>query len=291
MLKSKISIGTASFEKGYGINNSSGFSEKKISQLIKFIKKNKIYSIDTAISYKSVEKKLGKTNLVKFKLYTKIPKLPKRCKNLKNWLNKSINKSLIDLNIKSFEGIFIHNISDLLNHKYSNELYDYLINLKRKGIAKKIGVSIYDFSNFFRALKKFKFDIVQLPFNILDRRLLLNNNIKRIKEKKMEIHVRSVFLQGLLLQDYVNIPKYFKKQKKIFKIWEQWCLKNNLTKIQTCLNFVTSFRDIDKIIVGINSINDLEEISNCLVKKKIRYPNQIYSNSLTLIDPRKWRIT
>ena len=107
----------------------------------------------------------------------------------------------------------------------------------------------------------------------------------------MEIHVRSVFLQGLLLQDYVNIPKYFKKQKKIFKIWEQWCLKNNLTKIQTCLNFVTSFRDIDKIIVGINSINDLEEISNCLVKKKIRYPNQIYSNSLTLIDPRKWRIT
>ena len=291
MLKSKISIGTANFEKGYGINNSSGFSEKKILQLIKFIKKNKIYSIDTAIAYKSVEKKLGKTNLVKFKLYTKIPKLPKRCKNLKNWLNKSINKSLIDLNIKSFEGIFIHNISDLLNHKYNNELYDYLINLKRKGIAKKIGVSIYDFGNFFRVLEKFKFDIVQLPFNIFDRRLLLNNNIKRIKEKKMEIHVRSVFLQGLLLQDYVKIPKYLKKQKNIFKIWEQWCLKNNLTKIQTCLNFVTSFRDIDKIIVGINSINDLEEISNCLVKKKIRYPNQIYSNNLSLIDPRKWRIT
>ncbi len=291
MLKSKISIGTANFEKGYGINNSLGFSEKKLSELIKFVKKNKINSIDTAISYKSVEKKLGKTNIRKFKLYSKIPKLPKRCKNLKNWLNKSINKSLVDLNIRNFEGIFVHNISDLLNHKYNYELYDYLINLKRKGIAKKIGVSIYDFDNFFRVLKKFKFDIVQLPFNILDRRLLLNNNIEKIKEKRMEIHVRSIFLQGLLLQDYVKIPKYFKKQKNIFKIWEQWCSKNNLTKIQTCLNFVTSFRNIDKIIVGINSINDLKEIKNCLVKKKIRYPKKIYSNNLNLIDPRKWRIT
>ncbi len=291
MLKSKISIGTANFEKGYGISNSPGFSEKKISQLIKFIKKNKIYSIDTAISYRSVEKKLGKTNLKKLKLYTKIPKLPKECKNLEKWLNKIINKSLIDLNIKSFEGIFIHNINDLLNQKYNYELYNYLTSLKHKGIVKKIGVSIYDFGDFFRVLENFKFDIVQLPFNILDRRLLLNNNIKKIKKKKMEIHVRSVFLQGLLLQDYTDIPNYFKNQKNIFKIWEQWCLKNDLTKIQTCLNFVTSFRNIDKIIIGINSISHLEEISNCLIKKKLKYPNQIYSNNLNLIDPRKWRIT
>ena len=76
MLKGKISIGTANFEKGYGFSNSSGFSEKKISQLIKFIKKNKIYSIDTAISYRSVEKKLGKVFLVILKKILNIYCLP-----------------------------------------------------------------------------------------------------------------------------------------------------------------------------------------------------------------------
>ena len=59
--------------------------------------------------------------------------------------------------------------------------------------------------------KKFPIDVVQVPFNILDQRL--NNNLfkKIISRKKIEVHVRSIFLQGILV-DKKLIPSKNKKK-------------------------------------------------------------------------------
>ena len=155
----------------------------------------------------------------------------------------------------------------------------------------KIGVSIYSYLTLDKVLNKYKFDVVQLPFNIFDRRLLTNKYFQKIKNKEIEIHIRSIFLQGLLLRDYKKIPKYFKKWKRIFLSWEKWCEKKNISKLQSCLNFVSSYKKIDKVIIGVADEKELIQILKCIKKISKNYPKKIFLNDIKLIDPRKWKKT
>ena len=47
------------------------------------------------------------------------------------------------------------------------------------------------------------------------------------------------FFYKLLLKEYKKIPKYF-KNRKLFYEWENWCHKNNISKIQCCVNFISN---------------------------------------------------
>ena len=284
----KLSLGTANFVKAYGVKNRKGLSNVKIKKIFKILKKNKLRNIDTAFSYKGVEKKLGNQNLGSFYIYTKVPKMPKKCKNIKKWFNKIINKSLIDLNIKKFECVYLHCPEDLLK-KNGNILYKNLLNLKKKKIVKKIGISIYNYSVLNKILNKYKFDAVQISLNIFDRRLIVNRYLEKLKKKNIEIHVRSIFLQGILLTNFKKIPNYFKKWNKIFLLWEQWCKFKNISKLQCCLNFILNYKNIDKIIIGVQNQKQLIQIIKCLGQVSKKYPDKIFSNNSKLIDPRKWK--
>ena len=288
MIKEKISLGTANFSKGYGIRESKGLSSLNINKILKVLKKNNLRYIDTGISYKSVGKKLGEQNLNNFFIYSKVPKLPIKCKNIKKWLDKIIKKSLDDLKIENYEGIFFHHPEDLLK-KNGSELYEHLLDLKRKGIVKKVGISIYSYFTLEKILRKYQFDIVQIPFNIFDRRLIFDNYLNKIKKKKIEIHIRSIFLQGILLKDFTKISKYFYKWKKIFLRWENWCKLSNTSKLQSCLNFALNYKKIDRVIIGVTHEAQLIQILNCMKKISKQYPKNIFSQDSQLIDPRKWK--
>ena len=131
-------------------------------------------------------------------------------------------------------------------------------------------------------------DIIQVPFNILDRRLVTKNYLNKIKRKKIQIHVRSIFLQGILLSNFKKIPKKFSKWKNLFKTWNFWLKKNKISKLQACLNFILSFKQIDVIIFGAYSKMQIKQIINAVNQSTKIYPKNIVSNNLQLIDPRRW---
>ena len=263
------------------------FSKKKIKNILELVKKNKISNIDTAITYKNVEKKIGHFNLKNFSIFTKLPKLPKKCTDIKKWSLMNINHSLNNLNKKRLPGVFIHHSEDLIG-KNKIKLYEALLFLKRKKLINKIGVSIYNFNTLDKILDEFKVDMIQVPFNILDRRLATKNYLNKIKKKKIQIHVRSIFLQGILLANIKKIPKKFLKWKNLFKSWHAWLEKNKLSKLQACLNFILSFKQIDVIIFGACSKMQIEQIINTVNQSTKLYPKNIISNNLQLIDPRQW---
>ena len=202
-------------------------------------------------------------------------------------MNDQVSKSKNKLNIKKFEGFYFHNPSDLLL-KQGAELYENLERLKKKGIVNKIGISVYEFSMYEKINKDFKMDMVQIPLNILDRRINLKKISKIAKKQKVEIHVRSIFLQGILLKEKNQIPSYFSKWNKILSKWNKWCLENKLSKLQACVNFVFDNKIADKIIIGIKNIKEFEEIIKCIEKKSKKYPKNLFSKDLGLIDPRRW---
>ncbi len=94
--------------------------------------------------------------------------------------------------------------------------------IKLNGLVKKIGISIYDPSECEQVMNLARIDIVQAPLNIVDRRLVVSGWLSRLHSEEIEIHTRSVFLQGLLLMPRNKIPKIFDRW---FRAWDQWSLE------------------------------------------------------------------
>ena len=139
-------------------------------------------------------------------------------------------------------------------------------------------------------MKLWKPDIVQVPFNIFDQRLVKSGYLDLLKKLKIEIHVRSCFLQGLLV-NYDRNKKKFKKFQKwsdLLESWSSWCRNNNISKFEACLQFIKNYKKIDYLVVGFDNLKQLKEIIYTLDKKEIKITNKFYSSDLKLIDPRKW---
>ena len=266
MLKN-IVIGTANFNQTYGLN-SSKVNIKNIKEIINYSKKKKIKYYDTSGSYKNAETILGKNLNKDSKVITKLPpiKLSMNNKKLKNWIINNIYRSKKNLDVKEIYALLMHRPKSLLSKK-GNLIFKTLNDLKKKKIIKKIGVSEYDFNNVKKIIKKYKIDIVQVPFNVFDQRLIHENFSKY---KKLEIHCRSIFLQGLLLKESKNLPKKFNSLKAKWKKWDDWVNVKKIDKIEACLNFVSKYKNLyDKIVVGIENKDQLKKIYNFKERGKI----------------------
>jgi len=290
MTLKKFIIGTAQIGSIYGISNE---RKKKLSfiEIKKILKKSRslgIKDLDTAISYNN-DKILGKVGVKSFNINTKVSIFKFKNKNdITKFYEKKIIKSLKNLKIKKFNSILIHNPDELKKDNNSELIYKSLILLKKKKLFRKIGISIYNFNQLKRLLKYYKFDIIQLPFNVFDQRLIKNNFIEKLHSKKIEIHVRSIFLQGLLLMKNNKINKKFKKWKKAINKWAEYTQDDRLIKLNTCINFVKSNSRISRILVGVNSVKELEEINNSKFKC-INLPNFKLINKNKLINATYWK--
>ena len=128
--------------------------------------------------------------------------------------------------------------------------------------------------------------MLKCPYNILDKRIVTSGWLDKLKKRGVETHIRSVFLQGLLVNDHMYKKRYFKKWDFFFKDWFNYLYKNKISPIDYCLTDVLNY-DFDKIIIGINNAQNLNEVINfkTIDKKKIM---RIKLYDKQLIDPRKW---
>ena len=105
----------------------------------------------------------------------------------------------------------------------------------------------------------------------------------------IEIHARSIFLQGLLITTQSNRAKYFnKKWKKTFTSWDDFITKNNLDPIKVCMSYVFKNKYISKVIIGLDTQKKLQD-SVKILKRKITYPENFCKDENLLI-PYKWNI-
>jgi aryl-alcohol dehydrogenase-like predicted oxidoreductase len=290
----KLVLGSAQFGINYGIANSKGkVKTKEIKKIINLSKKKGVLKIDTAISYGSSQKDLGKNNLDKFKIITKLPNLPLsiREKDISQWVESKIRYSLKELNVKKIYGLLFHEPQNLLDKK-GKQLFNSVNNLKNNGLIDKIGISVNNFKILRKLVGLYSFQIVQVPFNILDRRVLKFINL--LKRKKIKIYARSIFLQGLLLSERIFRKKKFSKWKKIWDQWELYNIKNDNNYLYSALSFVVLNKKIDYIIIGVdNSYNLKEIIKNINLIKKSDKKFKFLANTLVcpdenLINPSMW---
>ena len=279
MNSNKIILGTAQFGQRYGVTNTNIVTYSEIKKIISTCKKNKIKFIDTAQGYGDSEKILGSLSLNKIKIITKI-KI-----GTKTNIEKQINISRKKLRLKKLYCVLIHNCESLLK-KNGHDLFR---KLKKRNLISKIGISIYDPKEFIKLKKKgYRFDIIQIPYSIFDKRFSRNNILEDMKKTGAEIHARSIFLQGLLLENK-KIPIKFKRWSTVWSKWNSFINKNNYKRSNVCLSFVLSNRYIDKIILGFSSNKEIKEILLNFKKINFKLINKNFTNDIKLINPNYWK--
>jgi len=279
----KLALGTAQFGLDYGVTNSEGKVQvEEVELILECAKENSINTLDTAASYGNSEEVLGSIGISDFQIITKTIPL----KNGVDEVIKHFQQSLTFLNKSSVNGLLIHNINEI-EHKNFNTLFKELTELKRQGLVNKIGFSIYTPEQVDFLLKNFDFDLIQVPFNIFDNRLIQGGQLQALNNKGIEVHARSVFLQGVLL-DFNNLSNYFSSWKKEFSIYQETVKDNGLSLLECALNFVLNIREIDKVLVGVNSERQLKEIIQAVKRRSnlSAYP----INDINLLNPSLWKI-
>jgi aryl-alcohol dehydrogenase-like predicted oxidoreductase len=280
-LKTKIIIGTANFLTKYGLYKNY-VNQKELTSIRGYLKEKNII-FDTSFNYKNLEKIFKLFNKLNCNYIIKIS-LNKKNENQLEEIFKNIKeKHKIK---KKFYAILLHN-SNILKTKSGTEAFKKLYKLKKKGLVKKVGISTYGYENIIKLQrKKIKFDIIQTNGNILDNRFF--NFLKKNKKlRSKEIHIRSIFLQGMLLKK--KIPKKFRKFSKTFKELNRLSKDLDTNIFQLLIHHVYK-QKVNGLVFGIKNKKELEKIFH-LMTNMPRFKNPGYNFERiqnSLIDPRKW---
>jgi len=290
----KLALGTVQFGIDYGINSIEGqVQPSDVESILNYAYSKGIDLLDTAPSYGNSEKVLGRVNSLNFKVVTKTRYFDgsKINNNDIELLDNDFYHSLKNLKQDSIYGVLIHNADDLLKPG-SEKLFNHLQELKQAEKIIKIGVSVYDHSQLQAILEVFDIDLVQIPFNILDGRMIDNGMLAKLQEKDIEVHARSVFLQGLLLMSEKNRPDKFKRWRYLWKAWHEWLNDNKITALEATIRHAMDTSEISKVLVGVDTKEQLQEIVK-LSKGDVvlpALPKELFTDDVNLLNPSNWKI-
>lgn len=256
----KLALGTVQFGLNYGVANTVGRVTTHVAGEI--LCKAQMFgmdTLDTAIAYGDSESVLGGLGVQGWKAVSKLPTVPEGCPDVAQWVRTQTQESLQRLGLPHLYGLLLHRPGQLLKGMGS-ELYAALQQLKTEGLVANVGVSVYGPNELADLWPTYQFDLVQAPLNILDRSLVDSGWAARLKEAGVEIHTRSAFLQGLLLMPANQRPAQFDRWSDTWQEWDRWLSTTELTPVQACLRYVNALDVIDRVVVGVDAVAQLDEI-------------------------------
>ena len=285
----KLLLGGASFGNQYGVSNKTQIPESEVHPILSRAFSSGFIGIDTAPNYGNSEKTLGTFDLSSKEVFTKIS-----IEALTSGVSAgiaSVRESLNRLKIPSLAGLTFHSSDAFLsNPKTSKQLVQELLELE---LISTWGVSVYEPEELPKVLEVDTPNYIQAPVNILDRRFLDVGISELLMTAGISLQARSIFLQGLLLMPADQQPAYFTEWYALFESCRRVAHEQEVSMLCLALNFVNEHRAVDKLVVGVNSLDHVGEIYLSLNTPVIQLdPSQISAVSdLRLIDPRRWTIS
>ena len=285
----RIALGTVQFGLDYGVGNTSGqVTPRVLKAILDLASRNKIKTLDTAILYGESESLLGDYGVNNWDVITKIPTIPSNIKCAKEWVIGQVDASLKRLNVSKVYGVMLHDSEQIFGYQ-GKAIFEALNFLKTNNICEKIGLSIYDIDKSEKYVSSYDVDLVQAPLNIFDRRLVDPAVLHVFKSRDIEIHARSIFLQGLLLIKRDAITDGFSHSKQLLNEWHSWLDEEDIDPVEACLKFVLQYKEIDKIVLGVQDVGQLHDIMSAATKKGFlqlpRWKSKVHSQ---LINPSLW---
>ena len=288
----KLGLGTVQWGLPYGIANQQGITTPEtVAKLLIAARSHGIEVLDSASLYGKSETVLGKNKLDGFKVITKTPSFTsQRITNAQtDQLCEAFYRSLSLLSVKKVYGLLIHHADNLLIPD-GEKLLAEMANLKKEGLIQKIGVSVYDSIQVDSVLKMFNPDVVQLPLNVFDQRMLESGHLQLLKSRGIEIHVRSVFLQGLLLMPLNDVPSFFKPIYPLLVRWNNDAREQGLTPHQAAIAFAKNIPHVDTVLVGLDSLSQFNTCIDSFSSDRKFDASGLACNDPVFVNPSMWKI-
>lgn len=284
----KLALGTAQFGLAYGIANTKGqVTAHAAGSILAHARAAGMDTIDTAIAYGASEQRLGDAGVSGWQVVSKLPAIPDGCADVRAWVSINVDASLARLQVPRLRGLLLHRPVQLLEAD-GPRLYQTLLELQDAGKIEKLGISIYEPSELDALCPRYAFDLVQAPFNVFDRRLATSGWLHRLHTDGVEVHVRSAFLQGLLLSKTGKSPVGFERWKSLWSSWRAWIASAGLNPLHAALGHVLSYPEIARVVVGVDSLEQLKEILGSVQGPHLRSPETLSSIDSDLLNPARW---
>ncbi len=274
---SKIVLGTVQFGLQYGVNSAGRPSQEAVKGILEGAAKGGITTLDTSSAYDNSEEVLGESIATpdQFKIVSKYPKgeMP---------VSEMFNSSLKRLKVDQLYGYLLHHFEV---YKNNPAVWDEFVALKESGMVQKIGFSLYSPEELEFILKNGSpFDLIQVPFNIFDKKFL--SYMKDLHEKGVEIHVRSTFLQGLFFKDRNALPEKLLPMKKYLLQLDDFSKKSGLSISEIALNYNLQNPYIDGVLIGVDNVEQLK--TNLSSVKETPIDIEIEVKEQELLNPVNW---
>lgn len=282
----RIVLGGAQLGLPYGIlNGGETLSREEVARILDTAVDHRIDSIDTAIAYGQSESIIGETSQSRFNIISKLPPLPVDVSNVSEWVHSQVQGSLSRLKCTSLDALLLHRPQDLTGAQGA-ELYAAIGLLMAEKVIRRFGVSIYSPDDLEGIIGTFDIHVVQAPLNVFDRRILGVTN--RLSALNIEVHVRSVFLQGVLIASPKDRPQRFEPWSEHFALFDEWVRSSGVSAMACCMGFALQQPGIAKLVIGTTSAESLDEIMNSIPNSVLEVPTHLQSSVEQLIDPRFW---
>lgn len=244
----KLGLGTVQFGQAYGVSNARGQVPKvEVAAILDRAAKAGVRLLDTAANYGEAEAVLAGFDLSRFRIVTKTS-------SLKNGLDAVIARARQSAERLKADTLLVHAASDLAD----GTLWPALQRLKDEGLFARVGISVYAAERPAELATRFRPDVMQLPFSLLDQRLLADGTLARLAGMGVEVHARSLFLQGLLLM--ATAPEKLRSAQPDLERVRTRIAAAGSTPLAAALGFVLSRPEIAVGLVGVTSLAELEEI-------------------------------
>lgn len=290
----KIILGTVQFGLNYGVNNKTGkLGEDDIFFILEQAYKTGIETLDTAEAYGNAHEIIGKfhkQSKIRFKIISKfssgvIDKYPSN-------LIDRIKHHCSELDVQNLESYMFHSYDEFIDYISKDPFI--LEKIKNSGLVNKIGVSIYSNNQIEDIFNYKEINLIQLPFNLFDNELLRKDILKIAYQKGIEVHTRSAFLQGLFFKDVNELQGNLVNLKKDLKDLNELVANSLMSKTSFALNYPISKNYIDKVVIGIDNIeqlhNNIEALEGFVSNKTYKLVDIINIKNKELLNPSNWKL-
>jgi aryl-alcohol dehydrogenase-like predicted oxidoreductase len=273
----KLGLGTVQFGQAYGVSNKRGqVPASEAAAILACAAVAGINVLDTAANYGEAENVLSTLNTAPFRIVTKTI-------SAKSGVEAVVQRARHSAAILKADTLLVHAASELENAT----LWPALQALKTEGIFRQIGISVYVADDPARLANRYRPDAMQLPFSLLDQRLLQDGTLTRLHDLGVEVHARSLFLQGLLFLETLP-PKLAHAAPGLAQI-KAAIAAAGTTPLSAALGFVRSRPEIAVGLVGVTSCDELNEILAALAHPlpALDWP-ALALHDETVLTPSRW---
>jgi aryl-alcohol dehydrogenase-like predicted oxidoreductase len=290
----RLALGTAQFGLPYGRGHQrSPIDRAEVGKILRVASLAGIDTLDTAVSYGDAESIIGemRPSDAHFDIISKIQRFEDRSNGPAHIgrLAASVYSSRAKLGVNTLDGLLVHHAPELLGPNGA-DLFGCLLQLKAEGIVRRIGVSVYDPETLSAILDRYPIEIVQLPLNVLDQRFARAGIIEALGRVGIEVHVRSVFLQGVLLGDSASLFEPFCSVRDVISQFHQKATNDGFSPVSAALSFVAQCKGVARIIIGVEGVDHLREgiAAFEMARANAFDASELSIDDLEIIDPRRW---